>query len=72
VEKHQIERVRELRASRDQLSWQRALDALRKAAIETDNLMPPLIDAVKAYATVGEICNALKEVFGEYEEPLEL
>ena len=52
--------------------WQRALEALRKAAIEKDNLMPPLIDAVKAYATVGEICNALKEVFGEYEEPLEL
>jgi methylmalonyl-CoA mutase N-terminal domain/subunit len=72
VEKRQIERVRELRASRDQARWRRALDALRKAAIDDDNLMPPLIDAVKAYATVGEICNALKDVFGEYEEPLEL
>jgi methylmalonyl-CoA mutase N-terminal domain/subunit len=72
VEKRQLERVRELRASRDQARWQGALEALRKAAIAQDNLMPPLIDAVKAYATVGEICNALKDVFGEYEEPLEL
>ncbi len=72
VEKRQIERVRELRARRDQTRWQGALDALRKTAIDQGNLMPPLIDAVKAYATVGEICNALKDVFGEYEEPLEL
>jgi methylmalonyl-CoA mutase N-terminal domain/subunit len=72
VEKRQIERVRELRASRDQAHWQGALDALRKATLDQDNLMPPLINAVKAYATVGEICNALKDVFGEYEEPLEL
>jgi methylmalonyl-CoA mutase N-terminal domain/subunit len=72
VEKRQMARLRELRANRDQASWQRALDALRKAAIDKDNLMPPLLNAVKAYATVGEICNALKEVFGEYDEPLEL
>jgi methylmalonyl-CoA mutase cobalamin-binding domain/chain len=72
VEKRQIDRVQELRASRDQGRWQGALEALRKAAIDKENLMPPLIDAVKAYATVGEICNALKDVFGEYEEPLEL
>jgi methylmalonyl-CoA mutase, N-terminal domain len=72
VEKRQIERVRELRTSRDQRRWQQALDELRKAAADTENLMPPIINAVKAYATVGEICNALKQVFGEYEEPLEL
>ena len=72
VEKRQIERLRDLRARRDPTRWQGALDALRKAAIDQNNLMPPLIDAVKAYATVGEICNALKDVFGEYEEPLEL
>jgi methylmalonyl-CoA mutase N-terminal domain/subunit len=72
VEKRQIERVRELRASRDGQRWQRALEALRKAAAGKDNLMPPIIEAVKAYATVGEICSALKEVFGEYQEPLEL
>ena len=63
---------RELHASRDQARWHRALEALRKAAADQDNLMPPLINAVKAYATVGEICNALRDVFGEYEEPLEL
>jgi len=72
VEKRQIERVQALRASRAQESWQGALDGLRKAAVARDNLMPPIIDAVKAYATVGEICQALKDVFGEYEEPLEL
>jgi methylmalonyl-CoA mutase N-terminal domain/subunit len=72
VEKHQIARVQELRAGRDQARWLSALEALRKAAVEKDNLMPPLISAVKADATVGEICTALKEVFGEYQEPLEL
>jgi methylmalonyl-CoA mutase, N-terminal domain len=72
VEKRQIERVQDLRASRHHAHWQSALDALRKAASTKENLMPPLINAVKAYATVGEICNALKDVFGEYEEPLEL
>jgi methylmalonyl-CoA mutase N-terminal domain/subunit len=72
VEKRQIERVRELRASRDHEQWQGALEALRKAATAKENLMPPIISAVKAYATVGEICAALKDVFGEYEEPLEL
>jgi methylmalonyl-CoA mutase, N-terminal domain len=72
VEKRQIERVQELRASRDQARWQGALEDLRKAASTKDNLMPPLIEAVKAYATVGEICIALKDVFGEYAEPLEL
>jgi methylmalonyl-CoA mutase, N-terminal domain len=72
VEKRQIERVQELRASRAQERWQGALEALRKAAVAKENLMPPIINAVKAYATVGEICTALKDVFGEYEEPLEL
>jgi methylmalonyl-CoA mutase N-terminal domain/subunit len=72
VEKRQIERVRQLRQSRDQERWRLALEALRQAAAEKENLMPPIINAVKAYATVGEICNALKEVFGEYQEPLEL
>jgi methylmalonyl-CoA mutase, N-terminal domain len=72
VEKRQIERVRQLRQSRNQQRWQLALESLRQAAAEKENLMPTIINAVKAYATVGEICNALKEVFGEYQEPLEL
>jgi methylmalonyl-CoA mutase N-terminal domain/subunit len=72
VEKRQIVRVRELRAGRDQQRWQRSLDELRKAAASRDNLLPPILNAVKAYATVGEICDALKDVFGEYDEPLDL
>jgi methylmalonyl-CoA mutase, N-terminal domain len=72
VEKRQIERVHQLRKSRNQERWRLALVDLRQAAAEKENLMPPIINAVKAYATVGEICNALKEVFGEYQEPLEL
>jgi methylmalonyl-CoA mutase N-terminal domain/subunit len=72
VEQRQIRRVQELRASRDQRRWQDALDRLRKAAAGRDNLIPPLLEAVYSYATVGEMCNALKDVFGEYEEPLEL
>ena len=47
---------------------QRALDRLRAAARTTDNLMPRILDAVRAYATVGEMCDALRDVWGEYEE----
>jgi len=46
----------------------RALDALRKAAAGTANTMPPLIEAARAYATIGEMCDALRDVWGEYEE----
>jgi len=45
-----------------------AVNALRKAASGTDNLMPFIYDAVKAYATLGEICDAMRTVFGAYEE----
>ena len=46
----------------------RALDRLRKSARTTENLMPPILDAARAYATVGEMCDALRDVWGEYEE----
>jgi methylmalonyl-CoA mutase, N-terminal domain len=46
----------------------RRLDALRRAAASTENVMPFLIDAVRAYATLGEICGALRDVFGAYQE----
>jgi methylmalonyl-CoA mutase N-terminal domain/subunit len=55
-----------LRAERDAARAGRALDELRRAAAGDANLMRPLIEAVKAYATVGEICGILREVFGEY------
>ena len=64
----QEERLRRLRASRSNEEVERKLSALRKAAGGCDNLMPHLIEAVKAYATLGEICDALRGVFGVYTE----
>ena len=68
VAHRQAERLSKLRAGRSQSEVDRRLNALRKAAQGKDNLMPFLFDAVKAYATVGEVCDALREVFGTYEE----
>lgn len=65
----QKERLRRLRARRDNAKVQRALDALKEAARGTENTMPYILECVRAYATLGEICEALKEVFGEYQEP---
>jgi methylmalonyl-CoA mutase N-terminal domain/subunit len=65
----QVERLNRVRRERDNAAVQRSLDALRRAAAGTDNLMPFLLDAVKAYATLGEIMGAMREVFGEYMEP---
>jgi methylmalonyl-CoA mutase N-terminal domain/subunit len=64
----QAERLGKLRAERSSAEVERRLDALRKAAEGSDNLMPIIYDAVKAYATLGEICEALRAVFGAYEE----
>jgi methylmalonyl-CoA mutase N-terminal domain/subunit len=68
VAHRQAERLRKLRSERSQAEVSRRLTALRKAAEGKDNLMPFLIDAVKAYATLGEICDAMRDVFGTYEE----
>jgi methylmalonyl-CoA mutase N-terminal domain/subunit len=68
-EKRQFERLRKLRKERDSRKYEQALDRLRKASEGTDNLMPYILDAAKAYATLGEICDVMREVFGEYEEP---
>src|SRR5579872_5560930 len=64
----QQERLRRLRAERSGEEVRRRLDRLMRAAEGTENLMPHLYDAVKAYATLGEICDALRTVFGVYEE----
>jgi methylmalonyl-CoA mutase, N-terminal domain len=64
--KVQAERLQKLRAERNHEAWQNALARLRTAAEGDNNLMPFIIDAVRAYATTGEICNVLREVFGEY------
>ncbi len=64
----QLEKLNRLRATRDNARVRQTLDALKEGARGAANTMPLLIDAVRAYATVGEMCDALREVWGEYEE----
>jgi len=61
----QVGRLKQVKAERNNAGVTSALKALKSAAIEKKNLMPPILDAVKAYATVGEMVNTLKEVYGE-------
>lgn len=68
VAERQIARVNEMKAHRDQQAVDASLKALKEAAKGEANLMPYLIDAVKTYATLGEICGVLREVFGEYQQ----
>jgi methylmalonyl-CoA mutase N-terminal domain/subunit len=68
VARRQQERLRRLRAERSGEEVRRRLGAVQRAAEGTENLMPYLYDAVKAYATLGEICEALRAIFGTYEE----
>jgi methylmalonyl-CoA mutase N-terminal domain/subunit len=68
VAHRQEERLRRLRAERSGDEVRRRLDAVKRAAEGSDNLMPHLYEAVKAYATLGEICDALRVVFGTYQE----
>jgi methylmalonyl-CoA mutase N-terminal domain/subunit len=72
LEQEQVARLKALRARRDPAAWQRALDALEAAARSPANLMPAIIDAVLAWATVGEIASRLRRVFGEHRETLVL
>jgi len=69
VRSHQIERLEQTKARRDNGSVVKALDNLRKAAEHAENTMSATIEAVRAYATLGEICSALRDVYGVYEEP---
>ncbi|MFW5709059.1 MAG: acyl-CoA mutase large subunit family protein [Chloroflexota bacterium] len=66
----QVDRLKELRAERDSATVAQKLNAIRRAAEDNQNLMPYLIDAAKAYATLGEMMNVMREVFGIYEEPV--
>jgi methylmalonyl-CoA mutase N-terminal domain/subunit len=68
VEPRQVERVRAGRASRDGAAWRAALDGVVSAARSETNLVPPIVVAVEARATVGEISDALRSVFGEHKE----
>ncbi|HEY6806202.1 MAG TPA: methylmalonyl-CoA mutase family protein [Pyrinomonadaceae bacterium] len=69
VRQHQLERLEATRAKRDQGAVSNTLDKLKLAAQKNENTMPATIDAVGAYATLGEICGALRDVYGIYEEP---
>jgi methylmalonyl-CoA mutase N-terminal domain/subunit len=74
LHRKQVESLAALRKSRDKDRWNRAIDDLRAAALGKDPwgkdvLMPKILEAVKAYATVGEIIGVLREAWGEYTEP---
>ncbi len=60
-------KLREIRAQRDQARWKKALEHLRKVSLTNENVMPAVIEAVKADATIGEICNVWREIYGEYK-----
>jgi len=68
-EKRQINRLKKLRKERNGLKFDRNLKRLKKAAEGDENLMPYILDCVHGYATLGETCDVLREVFGEYKEP---
>jgi methylmalonyl-CoA mutase N-terminal domain/subunit len=72
VSRRQCARLEKLRRERDNDAVQKALGRLREAAAGTENLMPPLLDAVRACATLGEMCDVLRGVFGVYEEQASL
>jgi methylmalonyl-CoA mutase N-terminal domain/subunit len=68
LEARQVERVRALRQRRDKRAWEAAIRGVEEAARNSANLMPHIIHAVESYCTVGEISDALRRVFGEYQE----
>ncbi len=67
VRERQLQRLEKIKKERDSDRVKRALEGLRKAAEGTDNLMPHILEAVKSEATLGEICDVLRDIFGEYE-----
>jgi methylmalonyl-CoA mutase N-terminal domain/subunit len=68
LERQQVERLAQLRAGRDGATWAAALDRLEQTSRGTDNVVPAIIDAVKARATLGEISDRLRDVWGEHRE----
>jgi len=69
VERKQIEHVRKLKATRDNSKVKKVLQKMKEIAESNENILPITIDAVKSYATIGEICDVLRDVFGEYKAP---
>jgi len=68
VQEEQIKFLNKIRKERDQLKVDKTLNSLEKAAVTDENLIPYILEAVKAYSSVGEICNTMRKVFGEYKE----
>jgi len=69
IEETLVERLKMIKRQRDNAKVKETLEELKKAAEKDENLMPTILKAVKAYATVGEICDVLREVYGEYKPP---
>ena len=65
---YQIERLKKLRSKRDDERLKKTLSDLKKGAEGSENLMPLILEAVKAYATLGDVCDVLRDVFGEYQQ----
>ncbi|WP_290623894.1 MULTISPECIES: methylmalonyl-CoA mutase family protein [unclassified Archaeoglobus] len=70
VQRRQIERLKKVKAERDNEAVREALEWLRSAAENDENVMPPIMEAVRSYATIGEIMGVLKEVYGTYKKPI--
>jgi methylmalonyl-CoA mutase N-terminal domain/subunit len=70
VEREQIKSLNKIKKERNNAKVKASLERLRKAAVGKENLMPRLLDCVRDYATLGEMCSTLKEVFGVYQEPI--
>ncbi len=68
IQEEQVKFLNKVKSERDNRAVSKEIDNLKKAARGEDNLMPFILDAVKVYASVGEICNAMRDVFGEYKE----
>jgi methylmalonyl-CoA mutase N-terminal domain/subunit len=68
IERQQVERVRQVRASRSEQEWRAALDAVEAAARSGSHLVPPIITAGEKRATLGEVADAMRRVFGEYRD----
>src|SRR6185369_4054628 len=71
VQRTQVENLRRVKAERDGAQVREALERVRRAAADGSNLMPPIIDAAKTYATEQEVCDVLREVMGTHKDPAE-
>ena len=72
LSKQQMERLHQVKTARDNKKVEKALKVLKEKAMGTENLVPSMQEAVKEYATIGEICDTLREVFGEHQESVVL